>query len=142
MISLGVGHLDVYVRGPGNSLWHRFNNGGWAGGWLNLGGVFKNDPAAVSWGPNRIDVFVRGMDDHLYHMWWNGSTWSSWENLGGELTSGPAVISLGTGHLDVYVRGPAPGYHLWHRFYNGGWSGWEDPGRGSHLRSRRRLLGF
>ncbi len=72
--SWASGRLDVFVRGPGNSLWHRWYSSGWSG-WQVLGGVITSDPDAVSWGPNRIDVFTRGTDNALWHKWWNGSAW-------------------------------------------------------------------
>ena len=34
-----------------------------------VGGIFQDNPAAVSWGTKRIDVFVRGTDNKLGHLW-------------------------------------------------------------------------
>jgi hypothetical protein len=42
------------------------------------------------------------------------------------LTSAPAVVSWAPGRLDVFVRGSDN--QLWHRFFQGGWSGWEPLG--------------
>jgi len=49
-----------------------------------------------------------------------------WESLGGTLTSGPAVSSWASGRLDVFARGSDNA--LWHRWFDGGWSGWESLG--------------
>ncbi len=43
--------------------------------------------------------------------------------LGGGLTSAPESTSWGPGRLDVFARGPDSA--LWHKWYSGGWSGWE-----------------
>jgi hypothetical protein len=63
--------LDVFAAGPGGNLLYGTwgANFGPLGTWEWVGGVFHDNPAAVSWGPNRIDVFVRGMDNHLGHIW-------------------------------------------------------------------------
>jgi hypothetical protein len=73
VISWGYGHLEVFVRGPGNTLWHRtFQNGSWAD-WADLGGQFQGPPCAVSWGVGRIDVFGWGSPDNdLVHWWYDG----------------------------------------------------------------------
>jgi hypothetical protein len=116
--------LDLFARGPGDVLSHRWNTGAWSS-WESLGGVLTSDPAAVSWGPNRIDVFARGQDNALWHRWYD-NRWSGWESLGGSLTSGPAVSSWGNGRLDVFARGQDNA--LAHRWYDGNWSGWESLG--------------
>ncbi len=62
--SWAANRLDLFARGPGDVLSHRWNNNGWSA-WESLGGLLTSDPAAVSWGPNRIDVFARGQDNTL-----------------------------------------------------------------------------
>jgi hypothetical protein len=49
-----------------------------------------------------------------------------WESLEGVLTSGPGVCSWDSDRLDLFVRGTDSA--LWHRWYDGGWSGWESLG--------------
>ena len=124
--SARAGHLDVFVRGGDNALWHRwFDESGWSN-WESLGGFLTSDPTAVSWGNNRIDVFARGGDNALYHRWFDGG-WSEWESLGGFLIFGPDVCSARAGHLDVFVRGGDNA--LWHRWFDeSGWSNWESLG--------------
>ncbi|MEZ2319093.1 MAG: hypothetical protein ACBR15_08875 [Microcoleus sp.] len=124
--SARAGHLDVFVRGGDNALWHRwFDESGWSN-WESLGGFLTSDPTAVSWGNNRIDVFARGGDNALYHRWFDGG-WSEWESLGGFLIFGPDVCSARAGHLDVFVRGGDNA--LWHRWFDeSGWSEWESLG--------------
>ena len=72
-----LGHLDVFARGPGNTIWHRSysDENGWAA-WENMaGGAVTSAPAAVSWGINRIDLFARAGGNVLCHKWWDGSVW-------------------------------------------------------------------
>jgi hypothetical protein len=62
--------LDVFVRGTDNGLYHTTPAGPAPSGWDKIiSGVFKDGPAAVSWGPGRVDVFVHGMDDQVGHVW-------------------------------------------------------------------------
>ena len=49
-----------------------------------------------------------------------------YESLGGVLTSAPAVCSWGPGRLDVFVRGGDGA--LYHKYFDGGWSDWENLG--------------
>ncbi|WP_245837321.1 DUF346 domain-containing protein [Virgibacillus phasianinus] len=119
--------LDVFGRGTGQNLYHKWWDGNRWSGWENLGGTLTSAPAAVSWGPNRIDVFTRGTDQSLYHKWWDGNRWSDWENLGGSLTSAPAVSSRRSNQLDVFVRGT--NQRLYMRTWNGSrWGDWQDLG--------------
>ena len=75
--SRGPNRLDCFAKGGDNSLWYKWIDesvvhhhvGTWSG-WHQLGGIFDDEPGAVSWGPNRIDVFVRGTNNHMYHKWW------------------------------------------------------------------------
>jgi len=123
--SWGPNRLDVFARGAGNALYHRWWDGTSWQGWENLGGSLLSDPAAVSWGNGRIDVFVRGGDNALWHKYWAGA-WSGWESLGGVLSSGPAVASWGSGRLDIFVRGSD--LALYHKVWNGRWNAWEGLG--------------
>jgi murein DD-endopeptidase MepM/ murein hydrolase activator NlpD len=124
--SWGLARTDVFVRGSGGRLLHKWWDSGRWFGFESLGGVIAtgSGPAAVSWGTNRIDVFVQGSDDGLWHRWWNGAIWSVWEPLGGSLTSSPTVASGAGGRLDVFARGSDRA--IWHRWFAGaGWSAWE-----------------
>jgi hypothetical protein len=123
----GPGRLDVFVRGSGNDLMHKWYTGSWSG-WEDLGappGGLGSDPGAVAWSSGRIDVFAAGMDGHLWHKWYAGG-WSGWENLGGIVKGAPAVASWSAGRLDVFVRGSDD--QLWHIWYAGAWSAWEARG--------------
>jgi len=51
---------------------------------------------------------------------------SGWEPLGGVSAGAPSVTTWGPGRLDVFVRGSDN--KLWHKWYAGGWSGWEGLG--------------
>jgi VCBS repeat protein/repeat uncharacterized protein DUF346 len=122
--SWGPGRIDTFVRGPDDSLRHKWYNGGWSG-WESLGGALTADPGSVSWGSGRLDVFGRGTDNQLWHRYYAGG-WSGWEALGGVLSSGPGIATWAPGRLDVFVKGSDN--QLWHRWYDNGWAGWEPLG--------------
>jgi hypothetical protein len=97
--SWGEGHLDVFIRGNDNQLWHRWyvTSLGWSG-WEPLGnpsgGGITADPGATCPAANKVDVFVRAADNGLWHRWFDGQQWSStWEPMGGTCTSGPDATS-------------------------------------------------
>ena len=85
---MGAGHLDVFVRGMDNALWHRWYQGGWSDR-ESLGGALNSDPGVVCWGSGRVDVFARGNTDTLSHIWYEGA-WSAWEELGAPGAAEPA----------------------------------------------------
>jgi hypothetical protein len=62
-VSWGPDRLDIFVVGPGQSLFHKAWDGqAWTPsmtGWDDLGGTCLSAPTATCWGPNRIDVFVQ-----------------------------------------------------------------------------------
>jgi murein DD-endopeptidase MepM/ murein hydrolase activator NlpD len=125
--SWGPGRLDIFARGPDNTLIHKWYNQNTWWNWESLGGVLASDPVAVSWGTGRIDVFVRGADSALWHRWYDNGAWYPWESLGGILSSAPAVASWGPGRLDVFITGVDGA--LWHRWFNGTtWPDWESLG--------------
>jgi hypothetical protein len=81
-VSAWPGHVDVFVRGTDQGLYHQVLG---SGGYQALGGVLGPpgtagkpgwDPAAVSWAPGRIDVFVVGSDRALWHRWSVNGAWS------------------------------------------------------------------
>lgn len=102
------------------------------------------DPAYAfsSWGGGRSDVFKKGPDGAVFHCVENGSPACrdsgneglfvektrvpNWENLGGVIIGSPAAVSWGAGRIDVFVRGTDNA--LWHKYFNGSWSGWESLG--------------
>jgi len=127
--SWGPGRLDVFARGSGNSLQHRWLSAGSWSAWENVGGVLTSEPAAVSWSAGRLDVFVRGTDNALWHNAGDGTRWYGWESLGGTLRAGPSVASWAPGRLDVFVTGTDNG--VWHRWLAGRWRGWEAQGGSS-----------
>lgn len=136
----GPGRLDLFVRGTDNQLYHKwYSNNRWSderdgfpAGWQPLGGQLTSDPSAVAWGSGRIDVFAVGPSHNLVHRWFDtrDGGWSGWESLGGglqeisgNLIGSPAVSSWSPGRLDVIVKADhGPLYHKW---FNGRWSGWD-----------------
>jgi hypothetical protein len=130
--------LDVFALGLTGTLYQKSWTGSSWTGWTSLGkpatGGLTSHPSAVSWDAGRIDVFARGPNSHLFHRWWTSSAgWSVWENLcaaphpGCYLFSAPDVSSWSAGRLDVFIAGDTAAPHrLYHRWYNGSWSGWEN----------------
>lgn len=117
-------HLDVYIKGTDNQLWHNWHGGVAWSGWGALGGSLGSDPTSACWGPGRVDIFWRGTDNALWHKWYDNGNWGGPESLGGTVVGTPDACSWGAGHLDVYVRGTDNG--LWHRGFSGGvWNPWE-----------------
>jgi hypothetical protein len=123
--SWSPGRLDVFVKGAGESLVHRYFQGGW-GEWEDWGGALASGagPGAVSWGPGRIDIFGRAPNGNLLTWAYEGKLTTG--NLGGLVTSDPDVASWSPGRLDVFVKGA--GEAMVHRYFQGGWGGWEDWG--------------
>ncbi|GHO96052.1 hypothetical protein KSF_061000 [Reticulibacter mediterranei] len=147
----GMAHLDVFVRGADNALWHRSTNlaTGIASPWHSLGGHIDSAPSVVSWGPGRIDVFARDFlstnktNGFLDHVWFDNGKWSQWETLAPPtstswliietvhpLTSAPTVASWGPGRLDVFAF---VGHALVHKWFNNGWHDWETLSNGNFV---------
>lgn len=95
-VSYGSGHVEVFVVGADNAVWHKwFINGAWSG-WESLGGQATSSPSAASLHYGHIDLFVRGADMGLWHRWQDwpaGAGWQNWSSLGGGLRSGPAAVA-------------------------------------------------
>jgi hypothetical protein len=141
-VSYAYGRTDVFVRGGGNELAHKwFANGRWSG-WENLGGYQTASPTVTSspsLPPNlpasgHMDVFIRGGDGALWHSHFNSgsrSQWADWHSLGGyiaEATS-PTAASRSFYLVDVFVLGPALALfqNSFNEFY--GWSGYTERDR-------------
>lgn len=139
--SWAPGRLDVFGRGVGNDLLHKWYTGSW-NGWeslpppssgcpLSCTSGLTSDPGAVSTAANSIDVFGRGPNNNLYQTKWNGSAWTSWTSLGaptGGLASGPDAATDGTGRVYVFARAVSGGA-VWFRSTTGlTWSAWTSIG--------------
>ena len=124
------GRLDCFVVCSNRRLFHKWYSGGWSG-WEDLGGNIYSNPTAVSWGPNRISI---GGDHAMWHRWWDGVAWRGWESLGGFCTDGVGVSSWAPGRLDCFVVGNDR--HLFHKWFNGGWSGWTTCSKATSTRTQ------
>jgi hypothetical protein len=132
-VSWGLGRTDVFVRGGGNELVHKwFENGQWSG-WENLGGILTTPPAVASPGSGRLNIFTRGTDGQWWGKWFVGA-WSDWSAtpdaccLDGDVTNSVAATSQAPLTLDVFVIGANPAGALWRKAYNdyaGGWAAWQ-----------------
>lgn len=130
--------LDLFMRGPDNTLRHKFFQGAWSD-WESLGGALISDPGVVSWSSGRIDIFARGTDDAVWHLFFDNG-WGQWESLGGATNSRPVVASWAPGRLDVFIRGTDG--QMWHKFFQGGWSSWEPLGGGLQSEPAAVSFGF
>lgn len=67
------------------------------------------------------------------HKAWTGLDWypknTDWEDFGGKFFSNPAIVSWGVGRIDI-VGLKEDGASLGHKYYQDGWSEWEDLGGG------------
>lgn len=109
-----TGRIDIFWRGEGDTLQHRWYNGEW--GTQVLPGTISGDVTACSWGPNRIDLFWREPTGSLHHKTWNGSNWQD-ETLLGTLASAPSACSWGPNRIDVFWKEPSGALH--HKWWNG-----------------------
>jgi CubicO group peptidase (beta-lactamase class C family) len=135
VVSLGVNHRDVYVRGQNGGVFHKYWDGKQWNGWYNLGGTIKGRVGVVNPTPNTIDLYVRGTNDELYQKWWDGSKWTppdyTWIpfNDGFKFDSSPVVYSRDANHRDIYVRGMDGS--VYHKYWDGvkqTWNGWYNLG--------------
>jgi hypothetical protein len=122
--------MDIFTKGGGNELEHKWWTGSAWSGWVNMGNSLNSAPSASSRGQNRVDVFWRGTDNALRHEWWDGVSWSATESLSpiNEMTTGPAAVSWSSGRIDVFWRGNDNTLH--HKWWisGSGWSGIESLG--------------
>jgi hypothetical protein len=131
---LGPGHLDVFVRGSDNALWHKWFAGGSWSGWESLGGALTSDPSAVGWDWSQIFVFAKGTQDTLIYKRWNSSTgWSQvWESQGGWLASAPDSAHWDRDRIHYVHVFAVGGYsNLYQNTWNSrgnAWTGWNTLG--------------
>ena len=105
---------DVFVRGQGNRLYHKWWDGSNWSDFEDLGGNIASAPAVSSRATNRLEVFARNSNNQLITRSWNGSRWSKWQTIGGTFTLDPAAVSWGTRRTDVFVRGANNAlWHIW-----------------------------
>jgi hypothetical protein len=137
------GQLEVFSRGPGGRVWHRWQGGpidGWSA-WDDLGGALTSAPAVSRNADGRLEVFGRGPDTRIWHKWQVTIGWSDWEPLGndwapGALGSGtdtdgfPTVGQNADGRLQVFVKVPSlmipPGFRVAHTYQGGSFGGWSE----------------
>ncbi len=71
VVSTGVGKLDLFVRGGGKAIYHKWFNGSWgpsATDWQSIGGTAAAGVTAVSSGGGQLNVFVAG-EDNVINVW-------------------------------------------------------------------------
>jgi hypothetical protein len=121
--------LDLFRKGPDNTLrWCHFNGSAW-GTWQNLGGMLASSPGAVSLGDGRMQVYALGMDSALWYRTYNGSVWGTWQRLetpdGVAVDTPPVLTSPAAGEVAVYLAGSEN--NIWTIQHNGSvWGTWDD----------------
>lgn len=125
-VSWGGSRVDLFARGQGDDLIHRWTDDGknWSA-WESLGGCIREKPSAASWKSGRLDVFARGCNDTGYNIFHRGyeGQWAAWDqpaNVSLTTTGSPSVVSWSQGRLDYAIRGIDG--KLYHGFYSNGWS--------------------
>jgi hypothetical protein len=82
--SWGPGRMDVFVRGPGGEMLHKWWDGKDWSRYESLGMPVRHGAnpqgipltgavAACTWGAGRLDIFARALDGNLYHARWDGA---------------------------------------------------------------------
>ena len=108
-------HLDLFIRGGDNHMWHRSGDGSNFGNWTDLGGP-PGEPivSGDAHDPSTVLVSTAGPGGGIV-------------GTPVELTSAPAAVSWGPNRIDTFARGKFG--HMWHKWWDGAtWSGWEDLG--------------
>lgn len=129
IIARADGHLNVFIRGTNNQLYHKFwSVAGWSG-WVSLGGNILSGPAASFRDSDHIDVFARGNDNTVHHIYWSSANdWGAWESLAGITYDSPAAVSRDANHINLFCRNTSNGLSHKYWFSGVGWSAWESLG--------------
>ena len=132
LLSMQVGHLEIFRRDPSGAANHRWWDGGasWYGAWDSLGITIAGAPSVVSWGPDRQDVFIHGTDGAInWQTWTRSGGRSSWKYMNGTTNNDMAVFSLQPNSLEMVIRGTdGVMYHNWSDDAGATWSGWQSLG--------------
>ncbi len=108
------GTLDVFVRGSGGELLHKWLGAGgdWRPtptGFETLGSGLAGSPAALVRQDGTLDVFARGQNGGLLYKWlpasggWQPSV-SAFAVLGTGLAGDPHVLQTANGNVNVFAR--------------------------------------
>jgi len=107
-ISRAGGQIDLFRRGPDNTLrWNYFNGSYWEG-WQSLGGILTSAPSAVAINQNSMQVFWRGVDNQLWSVIITNGSITKWEHfaISDDITIASApFVSKQPGETYVFVRG-------------------------------------
>jgi hypothetical protein len=107
-ISRAGGLIDLFRRGPDNTLrWNYFNGSYWEG-WQSLGGILTSAPSAVAINQNSMQVFWRGVDNQLWSVIISNGSITKWEHfaISDDITIASApFVSKQPGETYVFVRG-------------------------------------
>jgi hypothetical protein len=136
VVSMHPGHLDAFVRGGDNVLYHRWFEGGAWSAWYAIPGMnIYTDPTAIVSEPNHIDVFARGPYGIPVHVGYAPETgWGAFDTLGpvtGNVIGLTKVAAAADGYGDIDIAVVAQNHSVWHEHYmrhSGGYQGWESLG--------------
>lgn len=129
------GLSTVFVRGLGNTIWHRTElAGGGFGPYISVPNTGATaGPSVTVTDGNRVHLVVRGTGNDVWYtsapLLGDGrpGAWAGWQPLGGYATAAPTIASLATDRLAVVTRGLDGS--VWQRTWNGSsWAGWASLG--------------
>jgi hypothetical protein len=130
-VARGAAQIDLFRRGPDNTLrWRHSDDGSAWGSWQNLGGVITSAPSAVSRDADLLQVFARGVDGAIWYCTLAGGDCGEWGYLempaGISAASAPTVVSPpGSDEVYLYVYG-SDGELKSNHFSGGAWQGWAE----------------
>jgi hypothetical protein len=85
VLSMGPGHLDLYVAGTDSAMWHMGLEVGTWWGWGSIDNTIAwgTSPSVVTRGVGNVEVFFQGTDGSVYQSTYNEgygwtTRWSSW----------------------------------------------------------------
>lgn len=121
------GRLDVFFRGGGRKLYHKFMSGDEWSSWEDTSIPIASAPGSVITEDGTAHVFALTHNRTLLHIE-KKENWKCCNEIGRNIVSAPAVYLCPSGDIHVFGRGIDN--ELWHiiRFSNGSWGTWESLG--------------
>jgi hypothetical protein len=123
------GRLEVFGRASDNSLWHIYQNTGFASwsSWYSLGGTVRGRITGLQATDGHLEVYAKGSDNTLQR--WNQAAGWTVTSLGGNLVDTVAVGTNADLRLEVFAKFTDNAiYHNWQMSAGGSWSGWASMG--------------
>jgi len=106
--------MDIFFRGPDQSLFHSWYDSAWGAAPEAHGGIFTSPLSSACWsqGYLEVDVFGRGAQNSLFQRHWDQTKgWVAYKDVGGLLIGGPSCVSPTPGKIICYVTGLGNNIH-------------------------------